>query len=348
MKHISWNISKYRLLLYVLGILLLISKILIIFFQGNGYIFYPDEGGYYALAHQIINFHFNLSKTNIPVYNWGYDYLNAILYKITNSYFAIKIFNVFICFLLQIYWGNFILKQKNSYPIFVAFVPIFFFGFNWFSLYNLKDTLVILIVVWTLINREKNIKFFSGVAALYIMRVYFGIIAFISILIERLIMLPKRTKKIIVPILFITLLLLIKYYFNPFAEIIHKDSEASMQLIAQRGFGMEGIDVLSPTGFIISFGHFFLTPLPLHWMFSPLDLLKVDSIMFILILGRNYKLILHNLKKRENYFLITFIILIGIFYAFFPILSIPRHKYSIILPLLLLLKKDNSLNGKKV
>ena len=217
----------------------------------------------------------------------------------------------------------------------MAFAACIFFGLDYFSFFNLKDLAVVWMVSEYFLSENTVYKMLL-LALIYPTRIYlFFIILFAEIL--RAITSSKvMVRMIVIALVFISLKIFSGEIIN-FGEEFRLASESSMALTKAEGYAMSGINVLSVKGFLISFIRFFLTPLPFNWTGHPVDLLKLDSILLILfyVLGA-FGFIRKKLFQRTEFY---FVVILTAFYAFMPFLAIPRHKYTMIIVMFILLIK---------
>lgn len=317
---------------YYTGVILVLFLVLkLIFVLGLDISFtYPDEIYYSKLANQVLIDGKFFTSEYLPARNWGYISLNALLLLINKK--AIYILNIFLCFSIKLKFLKYYYRSDYN---FILLVPVLLLGLDYFSLFNLKDILVIWLLLHYFTTNNRIIKIIILIL-LYPLRIYLAGLIIIAESIKYIIGSGKKIKIIFfISIIFFGIYNydIISSYIDDFILI----SQSSMELTRLEGYGMSGIDVLKFSGFLIGFFRFFLTPLPIGINLELIDVLKYDSLLLFVIFIIYIKRIKWSKVLRFTEFYL--IILLTSFYAFLPFLAIPRHKYSMLIVLFLLFYK---------
>ena len=101
-------------ILHIQLILILLVKVAYVLFNEVS-LHYPDEYYYLKISTSLTNDGSYFSSSKLPVHNWGYISLNAILNTISPK--AIYILNIVLCYCIKLRFLNLFFSQGRSYGI---------------------------------------------------------------------------------------------------------------------------------------------------------------------------------------------------------------------------------------
>ncbi len=322
--------KKIATTLYLITVLIAIAKIVVLLFVGWEVV-YPDEQYYFSLAEKIAGSNKTLYNNYLPAYNWGYVLLNVWLNKVDVK--AIYVLNILMCMLLKLKFIQYALRSSDG---FLLFVPVFLLGLDYFSMFNLKDTVLVLFLFFYFTLNSRFWKLLI-IALIFPVRIYLAVLLVSAELSKVFSNLSRKIKALTI----LTILLISAYFFpvlNTYVQEFKIIVENSMSLTASHGYGMSGVNVLTVKGFLVGFVRFIFTPLPIGFRWEFIDTIKLDSILLFLVYVYSFTRVKwRNLLYMTEFYLVVYL---TAFYALQPFLAVPRHKYMIVIPIILMLHKS--------